>query len=225
MIFCSFTPAPLPCPLFHNCASLTRRPSTNPHFGVFLPPVALVGDLMQSPVAVRLQVNQVRTFPRNCDPSLLWRLAIDVSPSYSRLDSGCYRAVWGVHQRLLIVQRQLMLGLAVMVSKVVRCSTVTWRIALIDDRLRTNTYINKCMRDPVLTVLNELGAMACVGWLVYLLCGTLASARQLSSRAQTLELGNAPETWRARSRGATLRVGEGCTMQHASEGKGICCRH
>ncbi len=60
MIFCSFTPAPLPCPLFHNCASLTRRPSTNPHFGVFLPPVALVGDLMQSPVAVRLQVNQVR---------------------------------------------------------------------------------------------------------------------------------------------------------------------
>jgi hypothetical protein len=125
MIFCSFTPAPLPCPLFHNCASLTRRPSTNPHFGVFLPPVALVGDLMQSPVAVRLQVNQVRTFLRNCDPSLLWRSAVDVAPSYSRLDSGCYRAVWGVHQRLLIVQRQLMLGLAVMVSKVVRCSTVT----------------------------------------------------------------------------------------------------
>lgn len=35
--------------------------STNPHFGVFLPPVALVGDMMQSPVPVRLQVNQVVT--------------------------------------------------------------------------------------------------------------------------------------------------------------------
>jgi hypothetical protein len=40
---------------------LTCCPSTNPHFGVFLPPVALVGDPMQSPVLVRLQVNQVRS--------------------------------------------------------------------------------------------------------------------------------------------------------------------
>jgi hypothetical protein len=36
--------------------------STNPHFGVFLPPVAFVGDPMQSPVAIRLQVNQVPLF-------------------------------------------------------------------------------------------------------------------------------------------------------------------
>jgi hypothetical protein len=34
--------------------------STNPHFGVFLPPVALVGDPMQSRETIRLQVNQVR---------------------------------------------------------------------------------------------------------------------------------------------------------------------
>jgi hypothetical protein len=42
---------------------LTPYCSTNPHFGVFLPPVAFVGDMM-SPVAVRLQVNQVCRFTK-----------------------------------------------------------------------------------------------------------------------------------------------------------------
>ena len=41
---------------------LTRGCSTNPHFGVFLPPVALVGDPTGTPVPIRLQVNQVRVF-------------------------------------------------------------------------------------------------------------------------------------------------------------------
>ena len=39
---------------------LTRSCSTNPHFGVFLPPVALVGDPTGTPVPIRLQINQVR---------------------------------------------------------------------------------------------------------------------------------------------------------------------
>jgi hypothetical protein len=79
--------------------------STNPHFGVFLPPVAFVGDPMQSPVAVRLQVNQVPLILRLIQCWLY--LPFNVFSPPSCRGSGCNGGVRCFHQRLLFVQRQL----------------------------------------------------------------------------------------------------------------------
>jgi len=108
--------------------------STNPHFGVFLPPVALVGDPSGTPEPIRLQINQVRvlrvlraSFARDlvgvCSVPRVWvrcstgarcmwgcwcKRLYGGSIAPPPAGTGCDGGVRGICERMLVVQGQLM---------------------------------------------------------------------------------------------------------------------